>query len=237
MDNAMLFEDRAHAGRELADRLLQYKDRKPVVLALPRGGVPVGFEIAKALKAPLDIVLVRKIGAPWQPELAIGAVADGDHPKLVLNEDLIESIGLPPGYIEDEEKRQLAEIERRRSAYLAGRPRTSIAGMTAIVVDDGIATGATARVALQAVRQAKPERLVLAVPVAPVDTVERLRPLVDDLVCLSAPAEFGAISLFYLSFPQVSDEEVCDLLSRANAPDSVRRERAKSSKRAGAEGL
>ena len=216
----MIFRDRSHAGRELADRLLPYKDQKPVVLALPRGGVPVGLEIARSLSAPLDIVLVRKIGAPWQPELAVAAVADGDHPEVVLNEDVLALIEVPAGYIESETRNQLAEIERRRQVYLAGRARVPIAGNTAIVVDDGIATGATTRAAIRAVRNSRPARLVLAVPVAPADTVEALRPLVDDLVCLTAPSSMGAISFFYHRFPQLTDDEVIDMLKHApaNAP-------------------
>lgn len=213
----MIFRDRIHAGRELADRLLPYRDHNPVVLALPRGGVPVGLEIAQALSAPLDIVLVRKIGAPWQPELAVGAVADGEHPEVVLNEDVLAMVDVPAGYIESETNNQLAEIERRRRVYLAGRVRVPIAGTTAIVVDDGIATGATTRAALRAVRHAQPARLVLAVPVAPAETIEALRPLVDDLVCLTAPASMGAISLFYHHFPQLTDDEVIDMLKRASA--------------------
>ncbi len=212
----MNFRDRSHAGRELAERLLRYKDEHPVVLALPRGGVPVGLEIAQALAAPLDIVLVRKIGAPWQPELAIGAIADGEHPEAVLNEDVLSMIDVPAGYVDAESKRQIAEIERRRRVYLAGRARVPVAGATAIVVDDGIATGATTRAALRAVRRSRPSRLVLAVPVAPADTVAAMQPLVDDLLCLTAPTEMGAISLFYDHFPQLSDEEVIDMLNRVS---------------------
>lgn len=213
-----MFQDRVDAGRQLAERLAHLKERRAVVLALPRGGVPVGFEIAKALEAPLDLILVRKIGAPWQPELAVAAVVDGPEPQTVVNEDVMQVLGLTQDYVEAEGQRQLAEIERRRRIYLEGRERVEIKGRTAIVVDDGIATGATVRAALKATRRAGPEHLVLAVPVAPPDTIEALRPEVDELICLSMPTYFGAISMFYADFRQVGDEEVTDLLRRAARP-------------------
>jgi putative phosphoribosyl transferase len=211
------FSDRTQAGRLLAERLKHLKDQRPVMLALPRGGVPVAYEIARVLQAPLDLVLVRKIGAPFQPELAIGAVVDGDNPELVLNSDLIADYGIPQSYIESERQRQLAEIERRRQLYLAGRPRAPVRDRTAIVVDDGIATGATMEAALRATRRAGPRRLVLAVPVAPPDTLERLRPEVDEVVCLKVPAFLGAIGSFYRDFHQLSDEDVISLLQQAAA--------------------
>jgi putative phosphoribosyl transferase len=188
----MKFADRSEAGRRLAGKLSHLKDRQPVVLALPRGGVAVGFEIAQMLDAPLDIVLVRKIGVPWQPELALGAVTDGASPETFIDRDLAAALRVPESYIRDETARQLAEIERRRESYCAGRAAVEIAGRTAIVVDDGIATGATMRVALQAVRRRAPLRLVLAVPVAPPDTLAALRESVDEAVC-QTPAGFGAI--------------------------------------------
>jgi putative phosphoribosyl transferase len=177
--------------------------------------VPVAYEVAKALGAPLDLVLVRKIGAPFQPELAIGAVVDGERPELVLNRDLVEDYGIPESYLEKERERQLAEIERRRQLYLAGRPRAPVADRTAIVIDDGIATGATMEAALRATRKAGPRRLVLAVPVAPPDTIERLRGEVDEVVCLMMPAFLGAIGSFYRDFRQLEDEEVVQLLEQA----------------------
>ena len=186
-----------------------------MVLALPRGGVPVGFEIARALEAPLDLVLVRKIGAPFQPELAVGAVVDGGRAETVVNEEIIRELQIPESYVMEESARQLGEIERRRELYFAGRTRVPVDGQTAIVVDDGIATGATMEAALHATRRAGPQRLVLATPVAPADTIERLRPRVDEVVCLAAPRLFGAIGAFYEDFRQVSDEEVVDLLQRA----------------------
>jgi putative phosphoribosyl transferase len=211
----MKFADRGEAGRRLTDKLLHFKDRQPVVLALPRGGVAVGFEIAHALDAPLDIVLVRKIGVPGQPELALGAVTDGARYETFIDRNLAASLDIPDSYIEGETSRQLKEIERRRKAYCEGRPALEIAGHTAIVVDDGIATGATMRVALQAVRRHGPARLVLAVPVAPPDTLTALREEVDEAVCLETPAELGAIGYYYRDFHQMSDREVTELLARA----------------------
>ena len=151
----MQFADRSEAGRRLAERLLGFKDKNPIVLALPRGGVPVGFEIARALAAPLDLVLVRKIGAPHQEELAIGAIADGEHPELVTDPGLIVGLDVTPEYLERAKATALQEIERRRRAWFGDRPRVDVAGRTAIVVDDGIATGATMRVALRATRKRK----------------------------------------------------------------------------------
>jgi putative phosphoribosyl transferase len=209
------FADRSEAGRHLAERLGRRESERAVVLALPRGGVPVAYEVARALAAPLDLVLVRKIGAPFQAELAIGAVVDGEHPELVVNRDLIGACGIPESYLESERRRQLEEIERRRARYLAGRARAPVQGRTAIVVDDGIATGATMAAALRATRRRRPGRLVLAVPVAPPDTIERLRPLVDEVVCLLTPASLGAIGSFYRDFRQLDDEEVVALLERA----------------------
>jgi putative phosphoribosyl transferase len=210
-----VFADRSEAGRLLAEQLLRFKDERPVVLALPRGGVPVGFEVARALGAPLDLILVRKIGAPFQPELALGAVVDGGRAETVLNEDIVRELQIPDSYIAEESTRQLEEIERRRELYFAGRARVPVEGCTAIVVDDGIATGATMEAALHATRRASPKRLVLATPVAPPDTLERLRPQADELICLAMPEWFAAIGMFYENFEQLTDEQVVDLLRRA----------------------
>jgi putative phosphoribosyl transferase len=210
-----MFLDRTEAGRLLAQRLLGFKDQHPVVLALPRGGVPVGFEIARALGAPLDLVLVRKIGAPYQEELAIGAIADGEHPELVTDPGLIDGLDVTAEYLERAKATALHEIERRRRAWLGDRQPIDVAGRMAIVVDDGVATGATMRVALRATRRRKPARLVLAVPVAPPDTIEELRHEVDETVCLETPADFFAVGQFYQRFPQLRDEEVTALLERA----------------------
>jgi putative phosphoribosyl transferase len=217
----ILFADRSEAGRALARRLPKFKDERPVVLALPRGGVPVGFEVARALEAPLDLILVRKIGAPFQPELAIGAVVDGSRPETVLNEEFVREFEIPESYIAEESARQLAEIERRRTLYMADRARVPVAGRTAIVVDDGIATGATMEAALHATRRADPRRLVLATPVAPPDTLERLRPQVDEVVCLATPWLFGAIGVFYEDFRQLSDDDVVDLLRGATETEPI----------------
>lgn len=210
-----MFANRAEAGRKLAERLDSYLTRDPAVLALPRGGVPVGFEIAKRLRAPLDLVLVRKIGAPDQPELALGAIADGPSPEVVLNEGLLPYVMLPEDYLRRQERLKLDEIERRRAALLGGRQPLELGGRTAIVVDDGIATGATMRAALRSVRKRGARGVVLAVPVAPRDTVESLRGEVDDLVCLRIPSPFYAIGAFYSDFAQLSDEEVARLLKDA----------------------
>src|SRR5450756_990344 len=180
----MTFRDRSDAGRRLAKALSSYKDRHAVVLALPRGGVPVAAEVAAALDAPLDLILVRKIGVPTQPELAMGAVVDGGKPVIVRNEDVISLTGVSEQEFKATCDQQLAEIERRRKLYLGGRPHPQIAGRTVIVVDDGIATGATTRAALQAIRMRKPSKLVLAVPVAPTESLKELRGDADDIVCL-----------------------------------------------------
>ena len=209
------FRDRTDAGRKLARALSHLKPAKPIVLALPRGGVPVGFEVANALGAPLDVILVRKIGAPDQPELGLGAVVDGENPQLVLNEELVALVRPGRRYLETEEKRQLAEIERRRALYRPGRAPMSLEGRTVIVVDDGIATGGTMKAVLQALKNARPARLVLAVPVAPPDTLNELSPLADEVVCLMTPEPFYAVGGYYRDFTQTTDEEVIDLLARA----------------------
>ena len=210
----MPFLDRAEAGRKLAQALASYKDRDPVVLALPRGGLPVAAEIAAALGAPLDIVLVRKIGLPVQPELAMGAVVDGDEPVTVRNEDVISEAGVSEREFKAARAHELAEIERRRRRFVGDRRRAEVAGRTAIVVDDGVATGATARAALRAIRKRGPKTLVLAVPVAASDTIEELRGEVDAVVCLEAPRHFGAVGAFYADFRQVEDAEVSAILAR-----------------------
>ena len=212
------FASRAEAGRLLAERLEKRHFERPVVLALPRGGVPVALEVAQALKAPLDLILVRKIGVPWQPELAVAAVVDGERRELVLNEEVMALTGVHKDEIERLAEKQLAEIERRRAIYLKDRQPVAVAGMTAIVIDDGIATGTTAKAALQALRKRGPKRLVLAVPVAPPDTIEELRPLVDEIVCLEQPLLFYAIGTFYRDFHQVEDAEVVEMLAAAASP-------------------
>jgi putative phosphoribosyl transferase len=210
----MPFHDRAEAGRRLARELIRYKDADAVVLALPRGGAPVAAAIATALHAPLDLVLVRKIGVPYQPELAMGAIADGGQTIIVRNEDVIAAADVNEAEFDAVCDKESREIERRRSLYLGGRERPEVMGRVAIVVDDGIATGATTRAALRAVRAREPKKLVLAVPVAPTETLDAMHDEADEVVCLEAHEVFGAIGYFYADFRQVSDEEVIDILER-----------------------
>lgn len=209
----MPFRDRDEAGDRLAEALVGYSDAHPVVLALPRGGLPVARPIAQALGAPLDIIVVRKIGVPGQPELAMGAVVDGPEPLVVRNEDVIALAGVGEATFAKVRDAEVAEIARRRSAYLGERAHPQLAGKTAIVVDDGIATGATTRAALRAVRRQKPARLVLAVPVAASDSLAELRGEADAVICLEDHPSFGSISMYYEVFDQVSDRAVKDILA------------------------
>jgi predicted phosphoribosyltransferase len=210
----MSFANRSDAGRKLAQALLRYKDQEPVILALLRGGVPVAAEVAAALDAPLDLILVRKIGVPAQPELAMGAVANGGAPLVVRNDDVIRMAGVEEAEFETIRERELAEIERRRRLYLGSRACVDVAGRVAIVIDDGIATGATTRAALRATRIRKPGKLVLAVPVAPTDTLAAMRQEADDVICLEDHEFFGAIGFYYADFRQLSDREVKDTVAR-----------------------
>jgi putative phosphoribosyl transferase len=209
------FRDRADAGRQLVPHLMPYAEQRPVVLALPRGGVPVAFEVARALRAPLDLIFVRKIGAPSHAEFGLGAVVDGAHPQVVLNEEALGHVAVPPGYIEAQTQRQLKEIERRREHYLAGRRPVDVERRVAIVVDDGIATGGTVRAALKGLSRARLARLVLAVPVAPRDTLARLAAEADEVVCLMVLESFYAVGEHYDDFRQTSDREVTTLLDEA----------------------
>lgn len=209
------FHDRAEAGRRLGGALEHLRGQAPVVLALPRGGVPVAFEVARVLRAPLDLVMVRKLGAPGQPEFGIGAVVNGDDPQLVLNDEAMEMVNPPPGYVEAEMQRQLLEIDRRRRSYLAGRAPIPLAGRTTILVDDGIATGGTVRAALKALRLAGAGRVVLAVPVAAPDTLKVLQREADEVICLAAPESFRAVGLHYENFDQTEDAQVVRLLDEA----------------------
>ena len=210
----MLFQDREDAGRQLARALVKYRSRHPVILALPRGGVPVAAEVAESLEAPLDLILVRKIGTPMQPELAMGAVVDGEQPVIVRNQDVIDLTGVSDETFDAVCKKELAEIDRRREHYLGNRDRADVQGQVAIIVDDGIATGATTLAAIQALRKREPKELILAVPVAPLDTLQRLHTEVDAIVCLDTPRDFGAIGYYYRDFRQVSDDEVIAILKR-----------------------
>jgi putative phosphoribosyl transferase len=210
----MSFQDRADAGRQLARALAAYKGQQPVVLALPRGGVSVAAEVAAALDAPLDVILVRKIGVPFQLELAMGAVVDGDEPLVVRNEAVIRHAGIGEAAFQAVCDSELAEIERRRQRYLGGRERIEVAGRSAIVIDDGIATGATMRAALRATRLRKPKKLILAVPVAPTDSLAVMRREADEIVCLEAHPDLGAIGYYYSDFRAVPDEVVIALLAQ-----------------------
>ena len=213
MDQPYRFTDRSQAGRLLAERVVAMGLVQPVVYALPRGGVPVAREIALALQAPLDLILVRKLGAPGAPELALGAVVDGDPPVTVINPDVQAMTGAGAAYLDRVRAAELAEIERRRARYLPGRARVAAAGRTAVVVDDGLATGATARAALTAIRQQGASRVVLAVPVAPVETLAEMEAFADDIVCLVPAQRFGGVGAFYDDFHQLGDAETVALLA------------------------
>lgn len=210
-----MFADRRDAGRQLAARLGRLQGQPAVVLALPRGGAPVGLEIARALRCPLDLVMVRKLGAPFQPELAIGAVVGGAVTDMVLNDEIIRAYRVSAEYVERERAREAAEIERRRGIYVAERPPVPLAGRTAIVVDDGIATGASMRAALDAVRRSGPARVIAAAPVAPPEAVELLNGQADEVVVIEVSAALGSIGAFYRDFHQLDDYEVIEALAAA----------------------
>jgi putative phosphoribosyl transferase len=210
-----MFRDRSQAGDALAEALAALALPDPVVLALPRGGVPVAAPVARRLRAPLDLILVRKIGAPHQEELAVGALVDGPVHEAVFNADVLAMLGMGEADFAREVERKRAEIEVRRVAYLGGAAPVPVEGRTAIVVDDGIATGATVKAALRGLRRRGPAAVILAVPVAPADTLDELRPLVDCVVCLDTPEPFFAVSAHYRDFAQVEDAEVIALLAAA----------------------
>lgn len=207
----MYFQDRREAGIKLAEALMTYAGQRGIVLGLPRGGVVVGYEIARTLKMPLDVVIVRKIGAPENPEYALGAVAENG--EVLLDHEAIRLFGVSQAYIEDEIQRQKAEIERRRQIYRGGRPLRPLKDLLVIVVDDGIATGFTMRASLRAVRAERPAKTVMAVPVAPPESFQSLAGEADEAVCLHQPYPFFAVGQFYWDFSQVTDEEVVALLS------------------------
>lgn len=214
MSPPMHFHDRADAGRALAEALQAYRGRSDVlVLALPRGGVVVGFELARELAVALDVYLVRKLGVPGHEELAMGAIAsDGTR---VLNDSVIDGLGITDEMIASAAASEGRELERRERAYRGDRPPVEVRGRTVILVDDGLATGASMRAAALALRARKPAKLVLAVPVAPRDVCRELRPLADEVVCLAAIDQFRAVGAAYDDFSQTRDEEVCELLARA----------------------
>lgn len=213
-----MFKDRTDAANQLLERLPDYAPGEAVVLALPRGGVPLGEIIARGKGLPLDIILVRKVGAPGHRELAVGAVTDGPDPAVTVNKDVARSLGLRPEDVEALAERELPEIARRRRAWLGGRAAIDLDGKTAIVVDDGIATGATMRAALRLVRASGAARVVLAVPVAPADTLAALRPEADEVICLATPEPFMAVGAHYRRFDQVADDTVARILSEMPPP-------------------
>ena len=211
----MLFRDRSDAGRKLAAALSGYAGGGDVlVLGLPRGGVPVAYEVAQALRAPLDVFIVRKLGFPSQPELAMGAVASGG--VLVLNDDVVRQLDVPQSVIDRVAAAEQIEIERRERSYRGGRPAPSVEGKTVILIDDGLATGSTMRAAARAERKLNPARIVIAVPLAAATTREVLRREADEIVCLATPEPFFAVGQWYANFEQTSDEEVRELLARGS---------------------
>ena len=208
-----LFRNRREAGRQLAAKLSKYAHQPNVsVLALPRGGVPVAYEVARALDAPMDVFLVRKLCVPQQPELAMGAIASGG--ARVMNDDILQMLHIPNYVIEEIAARELQELERRERTYRQGRPSLDVRGRTVILVDDGLATGASMRAAVKALRQLKPARIVVAVPTASAETCDTFRDEVDEIVCAQTPEPFIAVGAWYDDFSQTTDDEVRELLSR-----------------------
>jgi putative phosphoribosyl transferase len=207
---AVIFKDRRDAGLRLAGRLSEYRDEDAVVLALPRGGVPVGYEVARALNVPLDVFVARKLGAPGQPELAIGAVASGG--VRLVNERVVWELGVSEDWIEAVTEKELAEVGRRMRRFRGEKPEPEVGGRTVILVDDGIATGMTVKAAIRAIREKGPRRIVLAVPVCAEVTADALALEVDELICLQTPSDLQAIGFWYENFRQLDDEEVIELL-------------------------
>jgi predicted phosphoribosyltransferase len=209
----MIFKDRSDAGRKLATRLKRYANRGDVlVLALPRGGVPVAYEVAKELKAPLDIFLVRKLGVPGYEELAMGAIASGG--VRVINEDVVRQLNIPDEVIDAVAANEQRELERRERAYRGNRPPPNVKGLVAILIDDGLATGSTMRAAAAALRKQGPARIVVAVPVSSPETCNEFRSEVDEIVCAATPEPFRGVGLWYEDFSQTTDEEVRELLEQ-----------------------
>jgi predicted phosphoribosyltransferase len=219
----MLFRDRTDAGRLLAGELTRYADRPDVVvLALPRGGVPVASEVARALHAPLDVFVVRKLGVPGHQELAMGAIATAG--VRVLNDDVVAALEIPPQVIDEVTEEERLELARREQLYRGGRPPLPVRDCTVILVDDGLATGSTMRAAVAALRRQRPRRIVVAVPVGSRDTCEELAAEADEVVCANTPHPFRAVGLWYDDFSQTSDEEVHDLLAQGHDAASPVRE-------------
>jgi predicted phosphoribosyltransferase len=210
------FRDRREAGRRLAAELREYAGQRDlIVLALPRGGVPVASEVARALGAPLDVFVVRKVGVPWHEELAMGAIASGG--VRLLNEELIRAYRIDPADVEQVMRSEQEELERRERLYRGGRPFPDLRNKTVILVDDGLATGSTMRVAVEALRKEEPARIVVAVPVASPETCDAFRNVADDIVCAITPEPFYAVGMWYDDFSQTTDEEVHELLASARA--------------------
>lgn len=222
MGNGFIFSDRCEAGRLLAERLGGYRNRNPIVLGLPRGGIVVGYEIARALGAPLDVIVVRKLGAPDQPELGIGAIAPGN--VLVLDAHIIQVLGLTHAEVQAVARREAVELERRLRLYRGQDGLPDVRGRTVILVDDGLATGVTARAAIRAVRRAKPRRIILGVGVCARETADAIREEVDDLVCVSLPRPFRAVGHWYEDFRQTPDEDVLDFLEKARLEEHLKPE-------------
>jgi putative phosphoribosyl transferase len=214
----MPFADRREAGRRLAAELTRFGADRPVVLGLPRGGVPVAYEVARALDAPLDVLVVRKLGCPWQPELGLGAIGEGG--VRLLNLDLIRRARVSAPALEAVARREGEELERRVQRYRRGRPVVDPSGRTVLLIDDGLATGFTARAGIEVMRRRGATRVVLAVPVAPPDTVAELAEVADEVVCLETPARFGSIGAFYADFSQTTDAEVAGLLAAVDGPEA-----------------
>lgn len=206
------YVDRTEAGKILAAHLKQYRNQKDIiVLALPRGGVPVGYEIAKSLPAPLDIFIVRKLGVPWHEELAMGAIASGN--TILFNEEIVRQLNISKPEIEKVIKSEEMELNRREHEYRGNRPLPSLKDKTVILVDDGIATGATMKAAIMGIRKQNPKKIVVAAPVAALDTYQEIRTMADEVICPLIPSEFFAVAAWYENFPQTTDEEVFELMS------------------------
>lgn len=209
----MFFKDRYDAGRNLAAELIKFKDENPVIVALPRGGVVIGFEVAKLLKAPLDVIVARKIGAPFYPELGIGAIAPNG--IKILDKNLIKSLNVSERALEEIIAQETIEMKRRSELYRENATITDLAGKTVIVVDDGLATGISAKASIMSIKGMFPKRIILAIPVSPPDTANEFRKNVDEFICLHEPQEFYAVGAFYEDFRQISDDEVILLLKEA----------------------
>ncbi|MCG3205899.1 MAG: putative phosphoribosyl transferase [Elusimicrobia bacterium] len=210
-----MFRNRSEAGRKLAQRLSSYRDENPVIVALPRGGVPIGYEVAQHMSAPLDVLIVRKIGYPGQPELAIGAIADGEKGEVVMNNGMVGETEIPPNYIKEEIATKLKEISEMEDIFRSHRPAIKVKNRTVIAVDDGIATGATMRVVVKRLKRENPKKIIVATPVASQEAVDLLKNEADEIVCLDVPVPFMAVGAFYKDFRPVSNEEVIGCLDQA----------------------